>query len=353
MASIEKRAQGSEVTYRVKVRRKGTPTQSATFKRLTDAKKWANNIESAIQEGRHFKSNESKKHTFADLADRYIKNILPLKPKSTRDQTRQMNWWKKELGEYLIVDITTALIVEKRDVLLSGITPKGNKRTPSTANRYLAVLSHAYTVATKEWEWATENPVKNISKLSEPKGVVRFLSDDERKRLLLECKESRTDALYPIVLLALSTGVRHGEILNLLWDDINFERNAIILTDTKNGDTRQVPLVGLTKETFQQWFENRNTNSALVFPSKADNTAPLNVRTAWEEALTRANIENFRFHDLRHSAASYLAMNGASLAEIAEVLGHKTLAMVKRYAHLSDAHTASVVERMNAKIFGE
>ena len=94
----------------------------------------------------------------------------------------------------------------------------------------------------------------------------------------------------------------------------------------------------------------RRIDTDLVFPGRRRNR-PIDLRTPFETAVKRAGIEDFRWHDLRHSAASYLAMNGATLAEIAEVLGHKTLAMVKRYAHLSQAHTARVVEAMNVKIF--
>lgn len=96
----------------------------------------------------------------------------------------------------------------------------------------------------------------------------------------------------------------------------------------------------------------RRIDTDLVFPGHASSTKPIDLRTPFETALKRAGIEDFRWHDLRHSCASYLAMNGASLAEISEVLGHKTLSMVKRYAHLGQAHTSRVVESMNTKIFG-
>jgi integrase len=95
----------------------------------------------------------------------------------------------------------------------------------------------------------------------------------------------------------------------------------------------------------------RRPDTTLVFPNKTG-TQPASIREAWEHAVRRAGIEDFTFHDLRHTAASYLVMDGASLVEIAEILGHKTLSMVKRYAHLSGDHTASVVSRMNKKIFG-
>jgi integrase len=169
--------------------------------------------------------------------------------------------------------------------------------------------------------------------------------------LLDACKTSRNKNLYTIVVLALSTGTRRMELLGLTWNDVDLQRGVVRLHDTKNKERRVLPLTGFALELMQQYATKRSNESAFVFPSR-NGRKPADIRTAWEEAVERAEIEDFHFHDLRHSAASYLAMNGASLAEIAEVLGHKTLDMVKRYAHLSDAHTAGVVARMNEKIFG-
>ena len=112
------------------------------------------------------------------------------------------------------------------------------------------------------------------------------------------------------------------------------------------------PYMHYALELMEVQHKTRNTASDLVFPSPSDRMRPWNSRTSWVSVLKKANIQDFRFRDLRHSCASYLAMNGASLAEIAEVLGHKTLQMVKRYAHLSEAHTAKVVQSMNERIFG-
>jgi integrase len=121
---------------------------------------------------------------------------------------------------------------------------------------------------------------------------------------------------------------------------------------TKNGETRAVPLTGYALDVFTQHIKVRRLNTRLVFPNRTG-TQPMSIREAWKFAVQRAEITNFRFHDLRHSAASYLAMGGASLAEIAEVLGHKTLQMTKRYTHLTGSHTCGVVERMNQTIFGK
>jgi len=196
--------------------------------------------------------------------------------------------------------------------------------------------------------------MSKVRREKEPGGRVRFLSNDERERLLTACKESVNTYLYPIVTIAISTGARYGEIMKLTWDDVDFERQRIILKDTKNGSTRAVPLAGLAFDEMKALSKVRRIDTKLIFASRNSKgkEKPVLIRTSWETALRKAGIENFHFHDLRHTAASYLAMSGATLAEIAEVLGHKTLQMVKRYAHLSEQHVLSVVERMNQKIFG-
>jgi integrase len=357
MASIEKRT-GSDgkTSYRVKVRLKGKPTESASFERLTDAKKWAASTESAIRENRHFKTAAAKRHTLAELIDRYVREVLPTNPKSEAKQTAMLNWWKSEIGCYSLADVTPALIVERRDKLAVGITKRGTQRNKATVVRYLAALSVCFTHAVNEWEWIDDTPMRKVAKPKESRGRVRFLSDDERIRLLKACKESSNAYLYPVVVLALSTGMRSGEIMGLTWDVVDLNRGRAILHETKNGERRAVAITGHALEGVKEMGKVRRIDSNLLFPSKEITPhkpqKPIDLRAPWLAALKRANIQDFRFHDLRHTAASYLAMNGASLAEIAEVLGHKTLQMVKRYAHLSEGHTARVVESMNSKIFG-
>ena len=357
MASIEKRpTQGGKTTYRVKIRMKGQPTESASFERLTDAKKWAASIDSAIRENRHFKTTAAKRHTLTELIDRYIKDVLPTKPKSKAKQTAMLNWWKGEIGSYTLADVTPALIGENRDKLAAGKTKRGTQRNPATVVRYLAALSVCFTHAVKEWEWIDDTPMRKVTKPKESRGRVRFLSDDERAHLLKACKESSNPALYPAVVLALSTGMRSGEIMGLTWDVVDLNRGRAILHETKNNERRAVAITGHALELLKDMAKVRRIDTNLLFPSKEITPQkpqkPIDLRAPWLAALKKADIQDFKFHDLRHSAASYLAMNGASLAEIAEVLGHKTLQMVKRYAHLSEGHTARVVESMNQKIFG-
>ncbi len=151
------------------------------------------------------------------------------------------------------------------------------------------------------------------------------------------------------MVLALSIGMRKGEILALSWKDIDFERRAIFLHTTKNGERRLVPLIGLSLELIKKL--NSNHDSLLVFPSPNNPSQPLDIRSAWERALQKADIINFKFHDLRHTTASYLAMNNASLIEIGTLLGHKTVQMTKRYAHLSNSHLFSMTQNLNDKLF--
>lgn len=351
MASIKELSdKDGKNRYHVQIRIKGHPPQHGSFKRKTDAERWIQQTESAIREGRHFKTTESKKHTLGELIDRYIVDVLPTKKKSEKKQTNQLTWWKKQIGSYLLSDITPSLIAEQRDLLLRGITKRKKTRCPSTVVRYMAALSHAFTIAVKEWGWIEDSPIRKVTKPKESRGRVRFLSEDERIRLLQACRESTNPYLNTIVVLALSTGMRKAEILNLKWSDVDFEKCRVILHETKNGEVRQVPIVGHALELLRELDKIRRLDTQLLFPGKFPKK-PIDIRTAWENAMEKTQLEDFCFHSLRHSCASYLAMNGASLAEIAEVLGHKTLAMVKRYAHLSESHTASVVSRMNEKIF--
>jgi integrase len=350
MARIKNRtAKDGTLRYTAEVRLKGHPSQAATFRRLTDARKWIQDTESAIRDGRHFKTTEAKKHTFADLIDRYVKSNQDQK---TLLQLHQLIWWKERLGSLLLVDITPALLSQCRDELGAGLTPNGTQRGSGTVVRYLSALSAVYAACVNDYGWLEESPMSKVKRPKEPRGRVRFLSDDERARLLIACKDSTNDCLYLCVILALSTGMRRAELMTLQWPDVDLKAGAVILHKTKNGERRRVPIAGLGLKLLREYAKVRRLDTPYLFPGIIHKDKPLNLRPHFKAALAAASITDFRWHDLRHCTASYLAMNGASLSEIAEVLGHKTLNMVKRYAHLSDSHVSNVVASMNAKIFG-
>ena len=362
MASIKERVNSSgNKSYTVTVRLKGMPAQYATFERITDAKKWAKVTEAAIYENRHFTTSEDKSRTFGDMVDKYLTDIVPVRYQKKAAKSAiecHLKWWKEQLGSYTLVNIKPKHISVARDELLKEytknsqgkITRKSKNKSPATVARYLASLSVVYTVAVNEWGWLQNNPVKKVAKPIEPRGRDRFLSDKEREKLLKSCLESDNQKLYPLVVLALSTGARRNELLTLKWLHVDFKRRVILLEDTKNGERRTIPLVGKAHAVLHSLKDEMLNEDEFIFWKK-DRLTPMDIRKPWAKALEESKIDNFRFHDLRHSAASYLAMNGATLAEIAEVLGHKTLQMVKRYAHMTEQHTISVVERMNKKIF--
>lgn len=351
MATIEKRrATDGNLHYRVKVRLKGHPPQTSTFTSRSDATKWAAKIETEVRDHRHFPVAAAQQHTLGELIDRYVKHHLSRK-KVAVQQASQLRWWQQRIGHLRLADITPALLIQQRESLAES-SDGARPRSPATVNRYLAALSHVFTIGVREYEWLDRNPLQHVSRGKESKGRVRFLSDPERNRLLAACQASSNPDLYLAVLLSLATGARRMEILGLRWPQVDLMRKTITLLETKNGERRALPLGEQPLALLRDRAKVRRIDSDLVFPGRSPRQ-PAQFRHAWDLALKTAEIEDFHWHDLRHSAASYLAMNGASLQEIAAILGHKTLAMVKRYAHLSEQHTAGVVNRMNAAIFGE
>ena len=189
-----------------------------------------------------------------------------------------------------------------------------------------------------------------VPKPSLPRGRVRYLSDDGRERLLSACKESANADLYLAVLLALTTGGRQAETMGASWSQIDLNRATLQLEETKNGSRRALHLVEPVLALLRARV--RRIDTGLLFPSRVNPKQSVDLRQPWEKALQAAGVDGFHWHDLRHTFASMAAMNGATLPELAALLGHKTLAMVQRYAHLSPGHTAALAERVASKMMG-
>lgn len=366
MATIEKRERQKGIVYQVDIRVSGYPRQKKTFRRLTDAKAWAAKTESEIHSGQFRPLNrKSQRKTFSDVLDRYQGEVLPHLAESTqRAAQTYLKHWRRALGEYGLSFITAEQISKLMNELAKIPDQRSSAKTSKPKSRktlkhYRDTLEVLFKKAVS-WGWLGINPMDGVEPITKIRNErVRFLSDDERERLLDACRTSPNSLLYPIVIFALATGSRKGEILNLFLSDIDLERHMAILRDTKNGETRSVPIVGhlnevlteqigLSNDTYNQFLPSKNQR--YLFPRR-DLKAPIDIRKAWENALVKAKITDFRFHDLRHSTASYLAMQGATLLEIADMLGHKTLQMVKRYSHLSADHKRGLAERLNQEIF--
>lgn len=369
MATFEKRtSKDGQVSYRVKIRLKGFPVQSASFERLTDARKWAASTESAIREGRHFKTNVSKKYTLSDAIARFKSDVLPVKYKNKERLNRKsiLEWWDREIGFVVLADLNAALFADCRDELAKTPSRKGGCLKPDTIKKYFDTMKSVLKCCVNDWALIERSPLMDgrVEMPPLPRGRVRFLDDDERERLLTACKESSNEWLYTVVVLALSSGMRKSEVLNLYWrlprnpplqgawGVVNLDERNITLHQTKNQDRRRLPLVGLAYDLLKQHAKIRRLDTDLVFPSAKNPHKPIDLTRPWENARDAAKLEDFRFHDLRHTTASYLAMNGASLAEISEITGHRDLKMLKRYLHLTQSHIDGVVSSMNQKIFG-
>jgi integrase len=366
MAQIKKRPTSKgEVRYQAIVRIKNHPPLRETFPTFALAKRWSRKTEADLAENRAFPDVEPCKHTLADAIGRYVREVLPeLRP--TKGENNRLTWWRDKLGTLTLAELTPRTLAACRDEIATtpytrskpgghrsnlkeGELPKQYKRSASTVRSYLHALGSVLTACVKKWHWMNDSPLRRVEKPSVKNERVRFLNPAEAKALLRACKVQGPD-LSDLVTLALATGARAGELLGLRWPHVNLKDNRAWIGQTKNGHPRTLMLAGPAAEVLKRRSKVRNIGNDLVF-IRLDGRQPSDYNVPFGRALTAAKIDNFRFHDLRHISASYLAMSGASTVEIAEVLGHRTLAVVKRYAHLSDEHRAGVVQRGVNKLF--
>lgn len=366
MATIEKRERQKGSVYQVDIRIAGYPRQKKTFKRLTDARAWAAKTENEIKSGQFRPLNRnSQRKTFSDILDRYEHEVLPHLAESTqRASQTYLKHWRDVLGEFSLSFITSEQITKAMQNLARSSDGRSNDgltkpKSRKTQKHYRDTLEVLFKKAVT-WGWLGTNPMDGVEQITKIRNErVRYLSDAERDRLLDACRTSPNQQLYPIVIFALATGARKGEILGLTISDVDLDRKIAVFRDTKNGDTRSAPLVGHLHDLLsdQMGYARESYAGVLdrnapryLFPRR-DLRAAIDIRKAWENALKAAEVEDFRFHDLRHCAASYLAMQGATMLEIADMLGHRTLQMVKRYSHLSADHKRGLAEKLNSEMF--
>lgn len=216
------------------------------------------------------------------------------------------------------------------------------KVTKSTINRELACLKTIFNKAI-EWGKAYNNPVRKIKFFPENNRRLRYLTKEEIKTLYDAC----CDHLKPIIMVAITTGMRKSEILNLKWEDVDFHQRIIYLIDTKNNEKREIPMNDAAFDTLLK--VKKHSNSPYIFCNN-DGKPYTDIKKGFYAALRRSGIKNFRFHDLRHTFASHLAMAGVDLHTIKELLGHKDIKMTQRYAHLSPDHKRSAVNTLCNKV---
>lgn len=279
-----------------------------------------------------------------------------------RDTTRRQRlaWWIDQLGAMRLQDISDddihaalSRLAQEPARCFAGHDAHGKpvhrakaaQVSPSTVNRYCAAIGAVFTwaiherIAPKGWA----HPCRGVRRQAEGKGIVRFLSDDELLRLLQATRAAPWPRLHVLVLLAVTTGARKAELLGLRWADVDLQRQAAHVSRTKNGDARTLPL---TEAVVSELRPLVGAPDALVFASTRDPRRAFAFEGQWSKALKAARIKEFRWHDLRHTCASYLAQSGATLLEIGDLLGHRQIAVTRRYSHLTVKHKAAMVHRV-------
>lgn len=338
MATIARTASG---TWKAVVRRQGWPQAIKTFRLKRDAEDWARGVEDEMVRGVYSHRATHNRMTLDQALDRYLSEVTPSKRPGSqvRDHTKAKPL-RKALGDYALGALTPDLIGEYRNARLKTIDPRsGRSYSPSTVRLELALLSHLYNTAIREWSLGlVSNPVQAVRKPVQSPGRTRRLTGDEETRLLATCDRHSNPMFSWIVRLALTTAMRYGEIVSLTTDQIDLERRVVRLTQTKNGSSRTVPLSTKAVTVLRDALAcPLRKDSALVFPGETGQDGqrrPYIINRTWQAAVRAAGIKDLRFHDLRHEAVSRLIERGLSWPEVCAISGHKSAQMSLRYIHL-------------------
>jgi integrase len=345
MARILTRKGKKKTSFTATVRVKGYESVSRTFDTKGEARTWASGIESEMKK-RRFKDPRRANLTLEDAFKRYLETVTTRKALTTQEREERLaKILKEHLGsDIMLPDITPSAVASYRDQRLATVS--------SYAVRLeLALLSHLYKKAIKEWELPIENPVDAIGRPKVPKGRIIFLKEKEAKRLLEACRTSRNKMLYPYVLVLLHSAMRPSEAAGLRWSQIDLASRSLTLHITKT-EPRTVPLTKAVVSELQKIKGEKGDNDFVFLngegkSSQARNIPSSRFRPAFDKARTRAKLPALHMHDLRHTAASHMLMAGTDLRTLAAILGHSTLQMVLRYTHLLDEHKLDAVDRLD------
>ncbi len=296
-----------------------------SFDTKQEAEKWARDLEAQVDRfGAAPDTKVLESTTLGELLLRYQREVSPTKRGSAQEIQRIDVLRRHELAYRTMIGLSQQDIASFRDERLRSVAP-------STAVRELAILSHVIEVAIRDWGLPlSRNVVKLVRRPIIRNERSRRLTGDEEQRLLDGCDAGQIPFLKTLVILAIETGMRRGEILGLKWSDISHNRRVLTLLLTKNGSGREVPLSQRAFNALTTWRDAANPNEQRVFPM-----APGTLEQAWRRLLARSNVKALRFHDLRHEGVSRLFERGLNMIEVSCISGHKELRMLKRYTHLS------------------
>lgn len=334
MASILKRG---EYSYQAVIRRRGFPSQTKTFDTKGEAQKWARMVERDMDRGAWRDSSAAERSTLGDVLRRYLAEVTPAKKGASIESSKINAILRDPICSHRLAALSGMEIASWRDRRLKKV--KG-----STANRELAIISHAIEIARKEWGFNIENPCRVVRRAPGSAARDRRMNAGEQEFLQQALQSTRNRFIHPMTFFAVETAMRRGELLDLMWENVNLDRRTAFLPDTKNGESRTVPLSTTALEILR-----------TVGPQPSGNVFPITMETfkqAYTRAVARARelymkecfeqkqrpdprfMIDLHFHDLRHEAASRLFEVGLNVMEVASITGHKTLQTLKRYTHL-------------------
>jgi len=351
-------------TWKAVIRRRGWPTTSKSFRTRGDAEDWARRTEDEMVRGVFIERAPSERMIFSVALRRYLAEVTPTKKPSTQiAEGKKAKPLLAYLGDYSLAAITPDLVARYRDDRLASFVTQKSKRSkipdrrvsPSTVRLELALLSHLFTVAIQEWRIGlTMNPVSNIRKPSPGRARDRRLSAEERRRLFDAVSRHSNPMLGWIVRIAVETGMRKSELVGLRRGDVDLGKRLALLRDTKNGETRSVPLSQEAAEVFRAAIAHpiRPLDTDLIFFGDlgADRRRrPYSFEKTWNELKKEAGVPDFRFHDLRHESTSHFFEMGLSDQEVAAITGHKSMQMLKRYTHLRSEDLVARIDALSAE----
>jgi integrase len=311
--------------WQARVQINSGPTQARTFFKQSDAKLWARKIEESYQQGL-FEIRPEPLTLYAAF-ERYLKDINPRKKRAYIERYRIYAWMAHAVSQRRLEQIRTYHLAAWRD-------ERSNMGfQPNTIRLHLAVLSHLYTVAQHEWGYeGLKNPVRHLHKLKLPGARDIRINDDAITALI---QHTQSPYLPSLIQLALLTAMRRSELIKLQWEDIDWSKQLIHLKDTKNGESRQIPIFDKVKVI----LESIEGDKGPLFPIKEHA-----VTVAFRRTVKRSELVNISFHTLRHEAITRFFEVGLTIPEVASISGHKSWAMLRRYTHL---RSQSLINKLN------
>lgn len=338
------------------IRVKGYKTVCKTFSGITLARSWAKKTEAAMEDGTYVekpaefitKINKVKIEYVSELINHFRENVAPTRYADATKYNCMYDWWIDKIGNIKVVNLTASDLSACKQLLLTEEIETGQPRKANTINKYLMALSTILTYARDELELIEYNPMSKVKIVPKPDGRKRYLSIEELAIYLTACKED-SKMVYLFVLIALGTGGRYSEVQTLKVENIDFQNQRVYYIDTKNNTSRGVYIETDVLEFLKEYLIENNIQTGYIFKGKRRDALSF-IRGKVYKIIRKVGLENFTVHDMRHTFASYAAMNGASLLDIAEMLGQTSITVTRNYTHLSQKHIDNVVKSFVKKI---